>query len=174
MRILFLGCILVGIGAAVPAYAVTEQELLWCEDKGNPPSLDHRLSACNAALQSGRYSGKSLATIHNNLCDVHIKMGSYDRAISECQRAIRLDNDDPDAHYNLGNAYRRKRDYPSALAAYEQAIRVNPSDRSAYFNRALTHLDVGARERAIADFRKALSLGHPRAADELRRLGVTP
>lgn len=38
-----------------------------------------------------------------------IKRGGYDEAISLCQKALKLDHDDIEAHYQLGVAYKEER-----------------------------------------------------------------
>lgn len=168
-----IGCFLAALAVAAPAVAVTEQQIEWCSRKGNP-TFEQRLSACTAAIQSGRWSGKSLAWVYSNLCDMYLLKGEHDRAISECKRAIQLDPDHPDAHYNLGTAYLGKGEHANAIASFGQAIRVNPNDAQAFNNRGLIYDRMGDRDRAIADYRKACTLGEAQGCDNLRKLGVTP
>jgi tetratricopeptide (TPR) repeat protein len=139
---LFAGCILVGIAVAPQAQAqgLTEQQIQWCENKGNQYSPDLMIGGCTAAIQSGRWSGRDLAW----------------------------------AFYNRGNAYAQGNNHDRAIADYNEAIRLKSDHAHAHSNRALTYEKLGNREQAIADFRRAYALGDQLAADDLRRLGVTP
>ncbi len=55
-------------------------------------------------------------------------------------------------------------------------IALNPNDALAYANRGATYEKKGAKEQALADFRKALEIdpSDQDAKDGLKRLGVTP
>jgi tetratricopeptide (TPR) repeat protein len=51
---------------------------------------------------------------------------STDRAIADCNEAIRLDPKDDKAYYNRGVAWGLKGDLDRAIAEYNEAIRLNP------------------------------------------------
>ena len=59
---------------------------------------------------------------------------------------------------------------------YDKYIELNPNDADAYFNRGLAYELKGDKEKAIADFRKALEIApsFQEAKAALERLGVTP
>jgi tetratricopeptide (TPR) repeat protein len=46
----------------------------------------------------------------------------------------------------------------AAIAACDQAIRQNPRNAEAYYNRGVEYHDKGDRDRAIADFTKAIEI----------------
>jgi lipoprotein NlpI len=95
---------------------------------------------------------------YNNLCDAYLDKGNNDRAITDCNQAIRLDPKFAIAYRNRGNAYRYKGDVGSALADYTQAIELNPNFFQSYLARGLLSLDVGDLPKALADINQASAL----------------
>ena len=61
-----------------------------------------------------------------------------------------------------------------AMADYTKAILSNPRYAPAYWNRGVLYQYLGNRAKAIADYRNANGLRHPRAAARLREMGVKP
>lgn len=170
---LFVGSIL-AIAAAAPAHALTEEQIQWCENKGKQYPPDLEIGGCTAVIESGRWSGVNLSWAYFNRGNGHLRNKNYDRALSDYTRAIDLDPNYAMNYYNRGYVYQDQKDFRRAIQDYSSAIRISPSHAGSYFNRALAYEDVGERDNAIADFRKAHSLGHERAAGELRRMGATP
>ncbi len=67
------------------------------------------------------------------ICNCETKLGSYDSAISDCQKSLGYDSEDPMAHYALGLAYMYKAKQTGAMevvtAARDQfltMVRLNP------------------------------------------------
>ena len=50
----------------------------------------------------------------------------YDHAITEFNRALELNRENPEIYYNLGLAYEGKSDRDSAREMYEKALVINP------------------------------------------------
>ena len=84
-------------------------------------------------------------------------MGNYRRAITDYNRAIRLE---PTAeafggralsHLHMGN-YRR------AIADLSEAIRIAPNIADLFVSRGQVHLEMGNPDQAIADFEAALRI----------------
>ena len=62
------------------------------------------------------------------------------------------------------------------MADYDQAIKIDPRNAYAFNNRGLAFEKRGDRERAIADYRRALKI-NPKlwlTQQNLKRLGVSP
>jgi lipoprotein NlpI len=95
---------------------------------------------------------------YNNLCDAYLDKGDNDRAITNCDEAIRLDPKFAVAYRNRGNAYRYKGEIASAVADYNQAIELNPKFFQAYLARGLLSLDAGDLPKALADINQASAL----------------
>jgi tetratricopeptide (TPR) repeat protein len=136
--------------SGVPAKAQTQQQIDWCQ--GNIFTPDLRINGCTAAIQSGRLSGKGLISAFNNRCWAYNDKGESDRALADCNEAIRLDPKYAAADNNRGNAYRAKGDLDRAIADYNEAIRLDPKFALAYNNRGNAYWDKGDLDRAIADY----------------------
>jgi tetratricopeptide (TPR) repeat protein len=94
-----------------------------------------------------------------NRGNAYFKKGQYDLAIADYSEALRRNPKDPAGIiWNRGNAHAEKRDYPGAIADYDQAIALSPKFADYYRIRASTYEKMGERDRAIADYRRALSL----------------
>src|SRR6267154_2690128 len=84
--------------------------------------------------------------------------GDYDRAIADCNEAIRLDPQYAPAYSNRGNAWSGKGDNDRAIADLNEAIRLDPRYASAYYNRGNAWSEKGDNDRAIADHNEAIRL----------------
>lgn len=67
------------------------------------------------------------------MCNCETKLGSYDAAIGDCQKALTYDSEDPMAHYALGLAYMYKAKQTGRMEAvsaardqFSEMIRLNP------------------------------------------------
>jgi tetratricopeptide (TPR) repeat protein len=80
-------------------------------------------------------------------------------AISNFDRAIRLDPNYAVAYFNRGFARRGLKDFQGALKDYDQAIRLNPNNQFAYYSRGLIRgRDLQDYQGAIADFSEAIRI----------------
>jgi len=84
--------------------------------------------------------------------------GDWDKAISDCNQAIRLDSDFVLAYVNRGLAWNGKGEYDKAIADCNQAIRLDSNYAYAYHIRGIVHRDKGEYGKAIADFTEAIRL----------------
>jgi tetratricopeptide (TPR) repeat protein len=89
------------------------------------------------------------------LCDV-----KHDYAGAEAQfgEAIRLQGNDPNAHYCLGLSLRHQGKLDQAIAALEEAIRLQPGNPGAYEILGDILLGQGKPPEAIAKYRQAIRL----------------
>jgi len=56
-----------------------------------------------------------------------------------------------------------------AVKDYDSAIKAKPNDADLYFNRGLAHLSMGAKAKAVEDFKRASQMGHPDANKYLKQ-----
>ena len=92
-------------------------------------------------------------------CLAYAKGDQYDRAITACDEAIKLNPKDADSYINRGLAHDSKGEYERAIA-----IGLIPKDAVAYNNRGGAYRAMGKYDHAIADLNKAISLNrniHP-------------
>jgi len=87
-----------------------------------------------------------------------IEQEEYDKAIEECNAAIRIDPNDADAYCTRGRAYMGSGDSGQSIADFTAAIRIDPNDSNAYRDRGDAYLQNGDEDRAIADCEEAIRL----------------
>lgn len=166
------GCIVLGIAASAPAGAQTQQQIDWCVNKGNVFQPDLAIGGCTAAIQSGRWSGKGLASAFNNRGVAYRAKGDYDRAIADYGQAIRLEPNYADTFNN--RCWTRAlagRDLTQALDDCNESLRLSPDRPHVLNSRGLVQLKLGAFDRAIADYGAALR-HDPKDADSLYGRGI--
>jgi tetratricopeptide (TPR) repeat protein len=98
------------------------------------------------------------AVSHINLATASVSRGEYDKAIEECNLAIRLDAKDARAYGTRGEAYRMRSALDRAIADASEAIRLDPKYARAYGTRGAAYHAKGALDRAIADASEAIRL----------------
>lgn len=148
----------VAIGAGSNALAQTQQQLEWCSNRGNP-TPQQRIDACNALIQSKRYTGANLGTAYYNRGLGYRTLGNNVMAIASFEEAVRANDRDADAYVARGNAHFDLRNFARAAQDFTQAIIINPNHGLAYKNRSAAYASMGQRDRAIADYKKAEALG---------------
>jgi tetratricopeptide (TPR) repeat protein len=155
--------------AASPAVAQSQKQIDACKNKDNAFTPDVRIDACSALIQSG---GNSVATYRRLRCRAYSDKGDYDRALADCNEAIRLDAKSAAAFNDRGIVYQRKSDLDRAIADFTEAIRLDPKLSDAFNNRGNAYADKNDRDRAIADFDEAVRLD-PKDAIAYRNRGLT-
>jgi tetratricopeptide (TPR) repeat protein len=97
----------------------------------------------------------------------------YDRAIVEYSDAIKADPRSADAYFNRGLSYEAIGSDRSALEDFTSVIRIGGTrTASAFERRATIYVRMGARDRAAADYERAMKLD-PRSAEALYGSGIT-
>jgi len=91
------------------------------------------------------------------------------KALAAFEKAIRLDEQDPEPCYNRGNFMATLQRPIEAIADYDRAIARDPAFARAYFNRGVLNLRAGRGPAAEADIREFHRLGGI-VPDELRPL----
>jgi len=80
-----------------------------------------------------------------------------DKAIADCNQAIRLVPNYAEAYVNRGDVYKDKGNRDKAIADYNQAIKLAPNYAEAYFKRGFIYRDSN-HDKAIADYSRAIKL----------------
>jgi tetratricopeptide (TPR) repeat protein len=86
------------------------------------------------------------------------------RAIADYDEAIRLNPGDANAYYVRGVARAAQRDWEGALIDFNRSIAIDPRVAGVHAGRARTHVRLGNRDWAEADFREAERLAQGNAA----------
>jgi len=137
-------------------------------------SGDEAIAACTRAIDSGRYSGRQLAALFNNRCSEWNGKQERDKAIADCNEAIRLNPNHAIAFNNRGNTYNAKGRYDRAIEDLNQAIRLNPNQAMAFYNRGVSWERKNELQSALADFKKFSELAPsdpngPKAIDRVTK-----
>jgi tetratricopeptide (TPR) repeat protein len=152
------------------AAAQTQQQIDWCNNDGNAFSVDQRLVGCTALVESERASVQDRSAGYSNRCWAYSDKGDPDRAITDCNDAIRLNPKLANAYLNRGKAYSDKGNFDRAIGDYKQAIELNPKSSMGYNNLCDAYLDKGDNDRAITDCNRAIRLD-PKFAVAYRNRG---
>jgi tetratricopeptide (TPR) repeat protein len=146
--------LIVGVAPAVGAKSRPANPARTC----NSASGDGAIAACTRAIESGKFKGHNLATLHVNRGVELSNKGELDRAIADYDKAIALDAKYALAYNGRGNAYRARGDNDRAIADYGKAIELNPELAVAFSNRGDAYRNKGDFDRAIADYDQAIRL----------------
>lgn len=88
---------------------------------------------------------------------VHREAGKDLNAMEDYQRAIKIDERQPGAHYNLAQCLRRLNLPEQAVVEYRRSIALDGWMVEAYNNLGITLRELGHDEAAIEEFRKAIA-----------------
>ena len=91
-------------------------------------SGDEAIAACTRAINSGRYSGGELAALFAIRCFEWNGKQESDKAIADCNQAIRLNPNYAKAFYNRGVSRVRNNDPQRALSDFKKFSELAPSD----------------------------------------------
>jgi len=112
------------------------------------------------------------ARAHNNLCFYYNDIALFEKAVDECNIAIKLNPDNQSAYYNnLGNAYVSLGDIEKAIENYIHATTIeSPYQDQAHYNLARIYKSLGSNDKAIEHYQAALEL-NPNYALAYNNLG---
>jgi len=82
----------------------------------------------------------------------------YDKAISDYNKALKIEVNDEEIYYNRGNAYLEIGEYEKAILDYTYALKIKPNDPKIYYNRANVYIKIRDYEKAISDYNEALKI----------------
>lgn len=84
------------------------------------------------------------------------KAKKYKKAIECFKEAIRLEPDNPNAHYGLGYTYAEFGDYEQAIKSYQQVLRNDPDCAFAHVNLGRIYDDLGDNKKATKSYQQAI------------------
>lgn len=93
---------------------------------------------------------------HYNLGVQYFQAGNYPQAIAYLNKAIALNDADPDAFYNRGVAKLISNDYTGALKDFNAAIKLNGNFTDAYYNRGQASARLNDPVAVIQDMTQVL------------------
>ena len=142
-----------------PARAADPQgDLDQCKFVGAIKKADQSIAACDRVLKDPKVTGTNRAAAFSNRCGWWWAKKDSDRALSDCNEAIRADPGYAAAYINRGNAYLSKSDLDHAFADFNEAIRLDPKNAWAYTERGNLYKSKGDSDHALADFSESIRL----------------
>jgi tetratricopeptide (TPR) repeat protein len=127
-----------------------------CRSQTAPP--DQVEAACARVLAGGALSDTDRAVILTDRCNAYDSGGEYDKAISDCNEAIRLRPEFPPAFYSRCLVYLVKGDYDKAISDCSEALRMTPEYPAALTKRGFAYSHKGEYDEAISDYNEAIRL----------------
>ena len=139
------------------------------------------IAECDEAIKlSGAVLIGSSASAYVARGRVYLAMGDLDRALADMDEAIRLDPRG-NGHVARGAVLTEKNELDRAIVDFDEAIKLDPGTATAFAGRARAYEKKGERDKAIADYRKALEVYRARfnepyapSIEALKRLGAEP
>jgi adenylate cyclase len=145
-------------------YAVRGVSLYWRFTKGNIAKARELFKKAVDLDPMYTWAWTMLAWTH--LVDARMGFSqspveSFKRGDELAQKALALNDSDPDVNAQLGRIYLSKRQYDKAIATGKKAITLGPSNAYAHFLLGQTMFFAGKGEEAIPLFQKAMRLHGP-------------
>ena len=99
-----------------------------------------------------------ISNVFLNRSKIRRESGAFREALSDCNKAILLKPEEPEAYCNKGVIYERIGMISKAIENYGKAISLNRKYASAYYNRGSVFGAEGIISKAIEDLNKAISI----------------
>ena len=90
----------------------------------------------------------------------HSQSGRYDQALQAFDQALKLKPNDPAIITYKATVYYAKGNNAQAVQLCEQALKLNPNFARAYYQRGMIYDKQEKFDQALADLKKAKSLGY--------------
>jgi tetratricopeptide (TPR) repeat protein len=84
------------------------------------------MAACDRAIGSGKFGGRSLAFLFNDRGYLRMVAGKLDEALIDLNNAVELDPSGPYQYWNRAEIYRFRGDLQRAAADYRKALELGP------------------------------------------------
>jgi len=141
-----------------PASAETQGDVDRCKFAGDLKQADEGIAACDRLINDPKLTRQNRATALSNRCGWWWSKKDPDRALSDCNEAIRADSSNASAFLNRGNVFMSKSDSEHALNDFNAAIKLDPNSAWAYAARGNLYRNKGDVEHALADMNESIRL----------------
>ena len=155
---LLLAALAALFGSSCLARADTQGDLDRCKFVGGIGKSDESIAACDRLINDPAVSRQNRAAALSNRCGWWWAKKDPDRALPDCNEAIRADSSNAAAFLNRGNAYQSKSDPEHALADFNSALHLDPNSAWAYAARGNLYRNKGDLEHALADMNESIRL----------------
>ncbi|HWE17411.1 MAG TPA: tetratricopeptide repeat protein [Hyphomicrobiaceae bacterium] len=134
-----------------------EDPMVAVQDCQQPKSWRSQVDACTKVIES-KPKASQAAKAYDNRCQAYNQLDQPDKAIPDCDMAIKLQPRSASAYNNRGWAREIRKEFDLALVDYGKAIELDPKFALAYANRGDVYAKTGEREKAIAEYRQAIAI----------------
>ncbi|MGA9092322.1 MAG: tetratricopeptide repeat protein [Bradyrhizobium sp.] len=141
-----------------PVRADSQGDLDACRFVGEISKADESIAACDRVINDPKATAKNRAAAFSSRCGWWWAKKDPDRALSDCNEALRADSGNAAAYLNRGNAYLNKSDFEHAFADFNEAIRLDPKSAWAFAERGNLYKNRGDLDHALADLNEAIRL----------------
>jgi lipoprotein NlpI len=141
-----------------PALAESQSDLDRCRFAGELSKADEGIAACDRVINDPKVTAQTRAAALSSRCGWWWAKNDRDRALSDCNEAIRVDSSNASAFVNRGNTFLSKSDFEHAFADFNDAIRLDPKNAWAYAARGNLYKNKGDLEHALADLTESIKL----------------
>jgi len=155
---MLLAGLVTSLAFAGPVLADSQSDLDHCKFAGAVSTADESIAACDRVINDPKVTAPNRAVAFGSRCGWWWAKKDADRALSDCNEAIRADSRYAAAYVNRGNAYLLKSDVDHAFADFSEAIRLDPKNAWAYTERGNLYKDKGDFEHALADLNESIRL----------------
>lgn len=126
------------------------------------------ISSIDNSYQSISFDSDPAKRLHNNTSRTY----SYDEAIEDINKAIKLYPEFAEAYYNRANLMAISGDLPAAYDDYTRAIELDPNMGEAYYNRGVVQILLKDTRNGCMSLSRAGELGITSAYDLLRQFRI--
>lgn len=140
------------------ALADAQADLDHCKFVGELSKADERIAACDRAINDPKTTAQDRAGALSSRCGWWWAKKDSDRALSDCNEAIRANRSYAPAYLNRGNVYLSQSDFKQAFADFNEALRLDPKNAWAYAERGNLNKNKGDFDHALADLNEAIRL----------------
>jgi lipoprotein NlpI len=153
-----LAGLVTGFAFSGPVLADSQSDSDQCKFVGEISKAEQSIAACDRLIGDAKVTGPDRAIAFTNRCGWWWAKKDADRALSDCNEAIKVDRNYAPAYMNRGNAYLSKADGEHAFSDFNEAIRLDPKSAWAYSQRGDLYKAKGDFGHALADFNEAIQL----------------
>jgi tetratricopeptide (TPR) repeat protein len=125
-----------------------------------------------ARLINGKDNRPGVERIYHNRALHLSKLGYFDKAMEDYDKAIALNPDYQLAYNDRGATYLSTKDYASAISDFNRAIELNPKFARPYLGRALTYEALDNPAAALQNYQVLCSMGFVEGCSGIKRISL--
>lgn len=138
--------------------ANAQGDLDQCRFAGQLNKADDGIAACDRIINDTKTSTQDRASALSSRCGWWWTKKDSDRALNDCNEAVRINRTLAAAYLNRGNVYLSNSDTDHALADFNEALRLDPKNAWAYAERGNLYKNKGDLDHALEDLDEAIKL----------------